>query len=159
MPFLTSTIPLPPSVTEPLTTVGERGPLPANGEARTAGQGIDPLPVVRLLTQDVHTWLKLPASLRQQAIGERVLENQVSARPLASQLSQERHACEAHHGSLAVNARLNYVGLNRCRRPCNATHPARGVVVDRHAGRRSMSWLQQQTFTPGDAPVSAVSDA
>lgn len=42
----------------PLTTARERAQLLVNGAARTAGQGIDPLPVVRLFTPDAHvTWL------------------------------------------------------------------------------------------------------
>ncbi|MGY2488388.1 DUF2958 domain-containing protein [Cupriavidus sp. CP313] len=42
----------------PLTTDDERAQLLANGEARAAGQGIDPLPVVRFFTPDAHaTWL------------------------------------------------------------------------------------------------------
>ena len=43
---------------QPLTTVPERAQLLANGEARAAGQAIDPAPVVRLFTPDAHvTWL------------------------------------------------------------------------------------------------------
>lgn len=43
---------------QPLTTTPERTQLLANGEARAAGQAIDPLPVVRLFTPDAHaTWL------------------------------------------------------------------------------------------------------
>lgn len=42
----------------PLITDDERTQLLANGEARAAGQGIDPLPVVKLFTPDAHaTWL------------------------------------------------------------------------------------------------------
>lgn len=45
-------------MTQPLTTADERAQLLANGEARAAGQRIDPLPVVRLFTPDAHvTWL------------------------------------------------------------------------------------------------------
>lgn len=45
-------------MTQPLVTVEQRAQLLANGEARAAGQGIDPLPVVRLFTPDAHaTWL------------------------------------------------------------------------------------------------------
>lgn len=45
-------------MTQPLTTADERAQLLANGAARTAGQRIDPLPVVRLFTPDAHaTWL------------------------------------------------------------------------------------------------------
>ncbi|HEP6426268.1 TPA: DUF2958 domain-containing protein [Burkholderia cenocepacia] len=45
-------------MTRPLVTVEQRAQLLANGEARAAGQGIDPLPVVRLFTPDAHaTWL------------------------------------------------------------------------------------------------------
>ncbi|MCI4004737.1 DUF2958 domain-containing protein [Dickeya dianthicola] len=45
-------------MTQPLTTANERAQLLANGEARAAGQNIDPLPVVRLFTPDAHvTWL------------------------------------------------------------------------------------------------------
>ena len=45
-------------MTQPLTTADERAQLLANGEARAAGQNIDPLPVVRLFTPDAHvTWL------------------------------------------------------------------------------------------------------
>ncbi|MBM2765040.1 DUF2958 domain-containing protein [Burkholderia anthina] len=41
-----------------LTTADQRAQLLANGVARAAGQGIDPLPVVRLFTPDAHaTWL------------------------------------------------------------------------------------------------------
>ena len=41
-----------------LATVPERAQLLANGEARAAGQAIDPAPVVRLFTPDAHvTWL------------------------------------------------------------------------------------------------------
>ncbi|MDN7439380.1 DUF2958 domain-containing protein [Burkholderia cepacia] len=47
-----------PAMTQPLVTVEQRAQLLANGEARAAGQGIDPLPVVRLFTPDAHaTWL------------------------------------------------------------------------------------------------------
>lgn len=43
---------------QPLATADQRAHLLANGVARAAGQGIDPLPVVRLFTQDAHvTWL------------------------------------------------------------------------------------------------------
>lgn len=43
---------------QPLITADERAQLLANGEARSAGQIIDPLPVVRLFTPDAHaTWL------------------------------------------------------------------------------------------------------
>lgn len=46
------------TMTQPLTTAEQRAQLLANGEARAAGQGIDPLPVVRLFTPDAHvTWL------------------------------------------------------------------------------------------------------
>lgn len=46
------------TMTHPLTTADERAQLLANGAARAAGQGIDPLPVVRLFTPDAHaTWL------------------------------------------------------------------------------------------------------
>lgn len=39
-------------------TAEQRAQLLANGEARAAGQTIDPLPVVRLFTPDAHvTWL------------------------------------------------------------------------------------------------------
>lgn len=45
-------------MTEPFTTDQERAQLLANGQARAAGQAIDPLPVVRLFTPDAHaTWL------------------------------------------------------------------------------------------------------
>lgn len=45
-------------MTQPLTTADERARLLANGAARAIGQGIDPLPVVRLFTPDAHaTWL------------------------------------------------------------------------------------------------------
>ncbi|MDN7597961.1 DUF2958 domain-containing protein [Burkholderia multivorans] len=41
-----------------LITDEERARLLANGQARAAGQAIDPLPVVRLFTPDAHvTWL------------------------------------------------------------------------------------------------------
>lgn len=41
-----------------LVTVEQRAQLLATGAARAAGQGIDPLPVVRLFTPDAHaTWL------------------------------------------------------------------------------------------------------
>jgi hypothetical protein len=47
-----------PAMTQPLVTVEQCERLLANGEARAAGQGIDPLPVVRLFTPDAHaTWL------------------------------------------------------------------------------------------------------
>ncbi|MCI4214277.1 DUF2958 domain-containing protein [Dickeya dianthicola] len=43
---------------QPLTTADERAQLLANGEARAAGQRIDPPPVVRLFTPDAHAiWL------------------------------------------------------------------------------------------------------
>ena len=43
---------------QPLTTTPERTRLLANGEARAAGEAIDPVPVVRLFTPDAHaTWL------------------------------------------------------------------------------------------------------
>lgn len=46
------------TTTHPLITDDERAQLLANGEARAAGQGVDPLPVVKLFTQDAHaTWL------------------------------------------------------------------------------------------------------
>lgn len=46
------------TMTQPLTTANQRAQLLANGEMRAAGQGIDPLPVVRLFTPDAHaTWL------------------------------------------------------------------------------------------------------
>jgi len=46
------------TMTQPLTTADERAQLLANGAARAAGQGIDPLPVVRLFTPDAHAiWL------------------------------------------------------------------------------------------------------
>ena len=42
----------------PFITDGERAQLLANGEARAAGQAVDPLPVVKLFTPDAHaTWL------------------------------------------------------------------------------------------------------
>ena len=42
----------------PLITEDERRQLLANGQTRTDGQAIDPLPVVRLFTPDAHaTWL------------------------------------------------------------------------------------------------------
>ncbi|RPM01505.1 DUF2958 domain-containing protein [Pseudomonas aeruginosa] len=42
----------------PLIPDEERARLLANGQARAAGQAIDPLPVVRLFTPDAHvTWL------------------------------------------------------------------------------------------------------
>ncbi|WP_444485038.1 DUF2958 domain-containing protein, partial [Xanthomonas citri] len=42
----------------PLITADEHEQLLANGAARAAGQGIDPLPAVRLFTPDAHaTWL------------------------------------------------------------------------------------------------------
>lgn len=42
----------------PLITDEQRAQLLANGQARAAGQDIDPLPVVRLFTPDAHaTWL------------------------------------------------------------------------------------------------------
>lgn len=45
-------------MTQPLVTTEQRAQLLAVGVARTAGQGIDPLPVVRLFTPDAHaTWL------------------------------------------------------------------------------------------------------
>jgi hypothetical protein len=45
-------------MTQSLVTVDQRAQLLANGEAREAGQGIDPHPVVRLFTPDAHaTWL------------------------------------------------------------------------------------------------------
>ncbi|WP_321854504.1 DUF2958 domain-containing protein [Paraburkholderia tropica] len=45
-------------MTLPLTTADERTQLLANGEARAAGQHIDPLPLVRLFTPDAHAiWL------------------------------------------------------------------------------------------------------
>ena len=45
-------------MTQPLTTADERAQLLANGAARAADQGIDPMPVVRLFTPDAHaTWL------------------------------------------------------------------------------------------------------
>lgn len=41
-----------------LTTEDERRQLLANGQARAAGEAIDPWPVVRLFTPDAHaTWL------------------------------------------------------------------------------------------------------
>lgn len=47
-----------PTMIQPLTTADERADLLANGEARAAGQSIDPLPVVRLFTPDAYaTWL------------------------------------------------------------------------------------------------------
>ncbi len=47
-----------PAMTMPLVTADQRAQLLAVGEARAAGQGIDPLPVVRLFTPDAHaTWL------------------------------------------------------------------------------------------------------
>lgn len=46
------------TMTQPLATADQRAQLLANGEARAAGQRIDPLPVVRLFTPDAHaTWL------------------------------------------------------------------------------------------------------
>lgn len=45
-------------MTLPLLTADERARLLAHGAARAAGQGIDPMPVVRLFTPDAHaTWL------------------------------------------------------------------------------------------------------
>ncbi|MDT4856757.1 hypothetical protein FQZ97_911590 [compost metagenome] len=45
-------------MTQSLITVTERAQMLENGRARTAGQAIDPLPVVRLFTPDAHaTWL------------------------------------------------------------------------------------------------------
>nr|WP_302056571.1 DUF2958 domain-containing protein [Burkholderia multivorans] len=47
-----------PTVSQPLVTAEQRARLLAVGEARAAGQGIDPLPVVRLFTPDAHAiWL------------------------------------------------------------------------------------------------------
>ncbi|HBN8432889.1 TPA: DUF2958 domain-containing protein [Pseudomonas aeruginosa] len=43
---------------KPLITADERTRLLANGQARAAGQSIDPMPVVRIFTPDAHvTWL------------------------------------------------------------------------------------------------------
>lgn len=45
-------------MTQPLITAEQRAQLLAVGEARAAGQSIDPLPAVRLFTPDAHaTWL------------------------------------------------------------------------------------------------------
>ncbi|UAY75356.1 DUF2958 domain-containing protein [Pseudoxanthomonas sp. X-1] len=45
-------------MTQSLITAEQRVQLLAVGEARAAGQGIDPVPVVRLFTPDAHaTWL------------------------------------------------------------------------------------------------------
>src|SRR3546814_17099897 len=45
-------------MTPPLITAEQRVQLLAVGEARAAGQSIDPLPAVRLFTPDAHvTWL------------------------------------------------------------------------------------------------------
>lgn len=45
-------------MTSPLITAEQHAQLLALGVARAAGQGIDPLPVVRLFTPDAHaTWL------------------------------------------------------------------------------------------------------
>lgn len=45
-------------MTELLVTAEQRAQLLAVGEARAAGQGIDPLPVVRLFAPDAHAiWL------------------------------------------------------------------------------------------------------
>ncbi len=45
-------------VNHPLITDDERAQLLAHGQARAAGQRIDPLPVVRIFTPDAHaTWL------------------------------------------------------------------------------------------------------
>ena len=45
-------------VVNPLITDEERTQLLGHGQARAAGQAIDPLPVVRLFTPDAHaTWL------------------------------------------------------------------------------------------------------
>lgn len=45
-------------MTQPLVTDEQRARLLAVGEARSAGQDIDPMPVVRLFTPDAHaTWL------------------------------------------------------------------------------------------------------
>ncbi|VVE57771.1 hypothetical protein PHO31112_05225 [Pandoraea horticolens] len=45
-------------MTQPLTSIDERAQLLANGVVRAAGQGIDPMPVVRLFTPDAHAvWL------------------------------------------------------------------------------------------------------
>lgn len=47
-----------PSVIPSLVTAEQRAQLIAVGAARAAGQGIDPLPIVRLFTPDAHvTWL------------------------------------------------------------------------------------------------------
>ena len=45
-------------MTQPLVTAEQRAQLLAVGEARAAGQSIDPMPTVRLFTPDAHaTWL------------------------------------------------------------------------------------------------------
>ncbi|WAH65023.1 DUF2958 domain-containing protein [Xanthomonas hortorum] len=45
-------------MTQPLVTTEQRAQLLTVGAARADGQGIDPLPVVRLFTPDAHaTWL------------------------------------------------------------------------------------------------------
>ncbi|WP_321855524.1 DUF2958 domain-containing protein [Paraburkholderia tropica] len=45
-------------MSQPLVTVEQRAQLLAIGEARASGQGIDPLPIVRLFTPDAHAiWL------------------------------------------------------------------------------------------------------
>ncbi|BEO69404.1 hypothetical protein SMQE32_02230 [Serratia marcescens] len=45
-------------MTQPLITAEQRVQLLAVGEARAAGQSIDPMPAVRLFTPDAHaTWL------------------------------------------------------------------------------------------------------
>ncbi|SKC74539.1 DUF2958 domain-containing protein [Paraburkholderia hospita] len=45
-------------MTQPLITAEQRAQLLAIGTERAAGQGIDPMPVVRLFTPDAHaTWL------------------------------------------------------------------------------------------------------
>jgi len=47
-----------PTMTQPLITAEHRAQLLAIGEARAAGQSIDPMPAVRLFTPDAHaTWL------------------------------------------------------------------------------------------------------
>lgn len=46
------------ALTQPLTSTDERAQLLANGAARAAGHGIDPMPVVRLFMPDAHAiWL------------------------------------------------------------------------------------------------------
>jgi hypothetical protein len=95
----------------------ERAQLLANGEARAAGQAIDPLPVVRLFTPDAHvTWL---LAALDPADGDTAwgLIDLGSACPRWAPSScptwRHRRAAQAARDARSISAHAHAVGIHR----------------------------------------------